>query len=59
LQLLAIQAADEARISSASTGARCSSESPWAVHRGRAKESLKTLLDEPDFALAFFLLVGF
>lgn len=56
MQLLAIQAADEARhIEVFTRRALLRREAPGLSTRG-GQASLKTLLDEPDFALASFLL---
>lgn len=56
LQLLAIQAADEARHIAVFTRRATLVRSNPALSTVGGQSSLKTLLDEPDFALATFLL---
>jgi TusA-related sulfurtransferase len=56
LQLLAIQAADEARHIECFTRRAVLTRKTMGFSSAGGQESLKTLLAEPDFALAFFLL---
>ena len=56
LQLLAIQAADEARHIECFTRRALLIRKDMGLSTAGGQESLKTLLEEPDFALAFFLL---
>jgi hypothetical protein len=56
LQLLAIQAADEARHIEIFTRRALLLRKELGLSTAGGQESLKTLLEEPDFALAFFLL---
>jgi hypothetical protein len=56
LQLLAIQAADEARHIEVFTRRALLLRKDLGLSTAGGQESLKTLLEEPDFALAFFLL---
>lgn len=56
LQLLAIQAADEARHIECFTRRALLVRKDMGLSTAGGQESLKTLLEEPDFALAFFLL---
>ena len=56
LQLLAIQIADEARHIEVFTRRATLHGKPLGLSTVSAQQSLKTLLDEPDFALASFLL---
>lgn len=56
MQLLAIQAADEARHIEVFTRRALLRRPSLALSASGGQHSLKTLLDEPDFALAFFLL---
>lgn len=56
MQLLAIQAADEARHIEVFTRRAQLNRSEMGLSTVGGQESLKTLLDEPDFALASFLL---
>lgn len=56
LQLLAIQAADEARHIECFTRRALLTREDMGLSTSGGQESLKTLLQEPDFALAFFLL---
>jgi hypothetical protein len=56
LQLLAIQAADEARHIECFTRRALLVRKNMGLSTVGGQESLKTLLEEPDFALAFFLL---
>ena len=56
LQLLAIQAADEARHIECFTRRALLVRNDLGLSTAGGQESLKTLLEEPDFALAFFLL---
>jgi len=56
LQLLAIQAADEARHIECFTRRALLLRQNLGLSTAGGQESLKTLLEEPDFALAFFLL---
>ncbi|HEU5179232.1 MAG TPA: ferritin-like domain-containing protein [Candidatus Polarisedimenticolia bacterium] len=56
LQLLAIQAADEARHIECFTRRALLVRKDMGLSTVGGQESLKTLLEEPDFALAFFLL---
>jgi len=56
LQLLAIQAADEARHIECFTRRAQLVRRDLGLSTAGGQESLKTLLEEPDFALAFFLL---
>jgi hypothetical protein len=56
LQLLAIQAADEARHIECFTRRALLVRKDLGLSTAGGQESLKTLLEEPDFALAFFLL---
>ncbi len=56
MQLLAIQAADEARHIEVFTRRALLLRSELGLSTAGGQASLKTLLDEPDFALAFFLL---
>jgi hypothetical protein len=56
LQLLAIQAADEARHIECFTRRALLLRKDLGLSTAGGQESLKTLLEEPDFALAFFLL---
>lgn len=56
MQLLAIQAADEARHIEVFTRRATLRGRPLGTSSAGGQRSLKTLLDEPDFALAFFLL---
>ena len=56
LQLLAIQAADETRHIECFTRRALLVRSDLGLSTAGGQESLKTLLEEPDFALAFFLL---
>lgn len=56
LQLLAIQAADEARHIEVFTRRALLLRRELGLSTAGGQESLKTLLEEPDFALAFFLL---
>lgn len=56
LQVLAIQAADEARHIEVFTRRATLRRSRLGLSTVGGQESLKTLLDEPDFALASFLL---
>jgi TusA-related sulfurtransferase len=56
MQLLAIQAADEARHIEVFTRRACLRRPRLGLSTAGGQASLKTLLDEPDFALASFLL---
>jgi hypothetical protein len=56
LQLLAVQAADEARHIEVFTRRALLLRRDLGLSTAGGQESLKTLLEEPDFALAFFLL---
>jgi hypothetical protein len=56
LQLLAIQASDEARHIECFTRRALLVRKDLGLSTAGGQESLKTLLEEPDFALAFFLL---
>ncbi|TNE46066.1 MAG: ferritin-like domain-containing protein [Deltaproteobacteria bacterium] len=56
MQLLAIQAADEARHIEVFTRRASLKRDVLGLSTVGGQTSLKTLLDEPDFALAFFLL---
>jgi hypothetical protein len=56
LQLLAIQAADEARHIEVFTRRALLLRKELGLSTAGGQASLKTLLEEPDFALAFFLL---
>ncbi|HEX4825842.1 MAG TPA: hypothetical protein VFV19_16190 [Candidatus Polarisedimenticolaceae bacterium] len=56
LQLLAIQASDEARHIECFTRRALLLRKGLGFSTAGGQESLKTLLEEPDFALAFFLL---
>jgi hypothetical protein len=56
MQLLAIQAADEARHIEVFTRRATLHGEVAALSTAGGQASLKTLLDEPDYALAFFLL---
>lgn len=56
LQLLAIQAADEARHIEVFTRRALLLRKDLGLSTAGGQASLKTLLEEPDFALAFFLL---
>lgn len=56
LQLLAIQAADEARHIECFTRRALLVRKDLGLSTAGGQASLKTLLEEPDFALAFFLL---
>ncbi len=56
LQLLAVQAADEARHIEVFTRRATLKRSELGLSTQGGQASLKTLLDEPDYALAFFLL---
>ena len=56
MQLLAIQAADEARHIEVFTRRALLKRSELGLSTSGGQSSLKTLLDEPDFALATFLL---
>jgi hypothetical protein len=56
LQLLAIQAADEARHIEVFTKRALLLRKDLGLSTAGGQASLKTLLEEPDFALAFFLL---
>jgi len=56
LQLLAIQAADEARHIEVFTRRATLRRTQLGLSTQGGQASLKTLLDEPDYALAFFLL---
>jgi len=56
LQLLAIQAADEARHIEVFTRRALLHRKELGLSTAGGQESLKTLLEEPDFAHAFFLL---
>lgn len=56
LQLLAVQVADEARHIEVFTRRACLSGKELGLSTVSGQQSLKTLLDEPDFAVASFLL---
>lgn len=56
LQLLAVQAADEARHIEVFTRRATLKRGELGLSTQGGQASLKTLLDEPDYALAFFLL---
>jgi hypothetical protein len=56
LQLLAVQAADEARHIEVFTRRATLRRAELGLSTQGGQASLKTLLDEPDYALAFFLL---
>lgn len=56
LQLLAVQAADEARHIEVFTRRATLKRTALGLSTQGGQASLKTLLDEPDYALAFFLL---
>ncbi len=56
LQLLAVQAADEARHIEVFTRRATLRRSELGLSTQGGQASLKTLIDEPDYALAFFLL---
>jgi hypothetical protein len=56
VQLLAVQVADEARHVEVFTRRALRSRSELGLSTVSAQRSLKSLLDEPDFALAMFLL---
>jgi len=56
LQLLAVQAADEARHIEVFTRRATLKREALGLSTQGGQASLKTLLDEPDYALAFFLL---